>query len=84
MNLERTCTIREVQFAIEYANTGGKILESKLDYYRRELAEDSRYKFKFWDLLADFRLVFVEYRGCRYLLELKEDNESFDIEELKT
>ncbi|MCW6094566.1 hypothetical protein LAV60_15450 [Clostridium sporogenes] len=67
--LEELITIKEVINAINYSLEGDKIINKKLDYYRINIAEDSRYTFKviFQDL-KELCIIVVKYKKETYKL----------------
>ncbi|HID0815716.1 TPA: hypothetical protein ACXNW8_001326 [Clostridium botulinum] len=75
--LEELITIKEVINAINYSIEGDKIIKKKLDYYRINIAEDSRYTFKvMFEDLKELCIVVVKYKKeiykLRYDKKLKE------------
>lgn len=74
---------QEVINALIYSVNGNVISSFCLDYYRRNLAEDSRYTFKVQaNLLEELGIIYVRYRNkffkCkRYWQEVEGDNLHF-------
>lgn len=80
--------IQEVVNALIYSVSGNKVSSYWLDYYRRNMAEDSRYTFKIKaNLLDEFGIIYVKYRKqvfkcIRYWQEVDGDNLHFFTAEI--
>lgn len=72
--LEQTLLIQEVENALTYSLQDNRIDLKRLEYYRINMAEDSRCKFEIWDILDSYSLVFVKYRKMTFIckMEIKE------------
>lgn len=76
INIDRILLGKEVENAINYSLENNRIDRNKLEYYRINLAEDSRCSFQILvDDLENSGLVFVKYRNKQYrLLYDKKEN----------
>lgn len=76
-----TLIIQEVVNALIYSVNGNAVSSYWLDYYRRNLAEDSRYTFKIHaNLLDELGIIYVKYR--KKLFKCKRYWEEVDGENL--
>lgn len=62
----------DVLKAIEYSLIKGNIDPSRLEYYRLNLACDARYTFKIVNLLKQCEILYIEYRGKKFIYKDKQ------------
>lgn len=60
----------ELENAFKYGVEENTVILIRLDYYRKNLATDSRYKLKVvLNLLLDSNIIYVEYRRLTFRLQ---------------
>lgn len=81
LTFEKALTIQEVTAALKFSYIQGKISQGKLEEFRKDWAEDSRYSFKIIDLRSKIGYIIVSYKGNQFLAKYKGNNE-FEVEEV--
>lgn len=57
----------DVLNAVKYALNADKLDKIKLVYYQKNLALDARYSFKMVNLLKYCDVIYIEYKGKKFL-----------------